>query len=179
MNAPTKHVLVGPKYHLTYFTDGVHLTNEGYRHMGEDYAKVYRRVILEGKAWEPVRPKTVTRAGAVITVKMHVPVPPLALDTTRVSDPGNYGFEYVDDSTLPPEIASVAVTGPDTVTVTLSKAPVAGATKSLRYAYTGTIGANAGPKTGARGNLRDSDKTPSRDGYELFNWCIHFAEVVP
>ena len=54
INAPGKVILVGPKYHLPYGTDGLHLTNEGYRHMGEDYAKVYRRVILEGKPWEPI-----------------------------------------------------------------------------------------------------------------------------
>lgn len=176
--APGKVVLVGPKYHLAYSTDGVHLTNEGYRHMGEDYAKAYRRVILEGKAWEPVRPKTITRAGAVITVKMHVPAPPLVIDTTRVSDPGHYGFEYTDDSGAPPAIASVAVTGPDTVVVTLASAPTGGNAR-LRYAYTGTIGSLAGPTTGPRGNLRDSDATPSPGGYDLFNWCVHFDAAVP
>src|SRR5205085_750635 len=44
--APGKVILVGPKYHLAYAADGVHLTAKGYQHMGEDYAKVYRRVIL-------------------------------------------------------------------------------------------------------------------------------------
>src|SRR5262249_42763558 len=33
-----KIVLVGPKYHLPYASDGIHLTSEGYRHLGEDYA---------------------------------------------------------------------------------------------------------------------------------------------
>lgn len=80
-----KVVLVGAKYHLPYVADGVHLTTEGYQHMGEDYAKVYRRVILEGKPWEPVRPKTVTRAGAVVSVTMHVPAPPLVLEVTTAS----------------------------------------------------------------------------------------------
>ena len=39
---------------------------------GEDYAKAYRRVVLEGKTWEPLRPKSITRTGAVVTVEMHV-----------------------------------------------------------------------------------------------------------
>ena len=34
-------------------------------------------------------------------------------------------------------------------------------------------------QTGARGNLHDSDKTPSRYGNDLFNWCVHFDEAVP
>ena len=176
-NAPGKIVLVGAKYHLPYVADGVHLTNEGYRHMGEDYAKVYRRVILEGQPWEPVRPKTVTRAGAVVTVKMHVPAPPLVLDTTIVSNPGNFGFEWSDGGPTP-TIVSVALSGPDTVVITLSAAP-SGASPRLRYAFTGTSGARGGPTTGPRGNLRDSDKTPSRSGYELYNWCVHFDVPAP
>ncbi len=174
VSAPGKIILVGAKYHLPYVADGVHLTSEGYRHMGEDYAKVYRRVILEGKTWEPVRPQTVTRAGAVITVKMFVPAPPLVIDTAIVSDPGNKGFEWAGG---PETIASVALTGPDTVVITLSAAPAAAG--RLRYAFTGTSGALGGPTTGARGNLRDSDATPSRNGYPLYNWCIHFDEAVP
>jgi hypothetical protein len=27
---------------------------------------------------------------------------------------------------------------------------------------------------GPRGNLRDSDTSPSQYGYELFNWAVHF-----
>jgi len=178
--APGKVVLVGPKYHLAYSADGVHLSNKGYQHMGEDYAKAYRRVVLEGKAWEPLRPQSITRAGRVITVKLVVPAPPLVLDTTRVTNPGNYGFAYTDDSNAPPTIESVALAGPDTLTITLSAAPAATTTKrALRYAYTGTVGALGGPTTGPRGNLRDSDATPSRGGYELFNWCVHFDEAVP
>lgn len=177
VNAPGKIILVGAKYHLPYVNDGVHLTNEGYRHMGEDYAKVYRRVILEGKTWEPVRPKAVTRAGAVVTLKMHVPVPPLVIDTVRVSDPGNYGFEWTDDGPVVPTIVSVAVTGPDTVVVTLSGVP--NANGRIRYAFTGVAGAKGGPTTGPRGNLRDSDATPSRDGYELYNWGVHFDVPSP
>jgi len=173
-----KVVLVGAKYHLPYVSDGVHLTNEGYRHMGEDYAKVYRRVILEGKPWEPVHPKTVTRAGAVVTVTMFVPSPPLVLDTTLVTDPGKFGFEWADDGPSTPTVASVAVTGPDTVVVTLSAVPTA-AHPRLRYAYTGVLGALAGPTTGPRGNLRDSDATPSRGGYPLYNWCVHFEAPAP
>ena len=173
-----KVVLVGAKYHLPYVADGVHLTNEGYRHMGEDYAKVYRRVILEGKPWEPVRPQTVTRAGAVVTVKMYVPATPLVLDTTLVTDPGKFGFEWADDGPATPTVASVALAGPDTVVVTLSAAPT-GANPRLRYAYTGIAGAVAGPTTGPRGNLRDSDATPSRGSYPLYNWCVHFEVPAP
>ncbi len=180
VNNPGKIILVGAKYHLQHVADGVHLESESYQHMGEDYAKAYRRVILEGKPWEPVRPKTVTRSGAVITAKMHAPAPPLVLDTTLVTNPGNFGFEYTDDEdpTTAPKITSVALSGSDTVVITLSKTPTA-ANKRLRYAFTAPVGALGGPTTGARGNLRDSDDTPSRNGYKLYNWAVHFDVASP
>ena len=72
---PGKVIVVGPRYAFSYGPDGVHLTNEGYRQMGEYYARAYRRVVVEHGVWEPLRPKTVTRAGAVITVRFLVPTP--------------------------------------------------------------------------------------------------------
>ncbi len=171
-------ILVGAKYHLPYSPDGLHPTNEGYRHLGEDYAKAYRRVVLEGGSWEPLRPLSVTRSGVVITVRFSVPAPPLVLDTTRVTNPGQFGFEYVDASARPAQIVSVSLTGPDTATITLSEVPTASG-KRLRYAFTAAPGNPAGPATGPRGNLRDSDPTVSRHGYELFNWAVHFDEPVP
>ncbi len=178
VEAPGRVILVGPRYPLLYGPDGVHLTNEGYRLMGEYYAKAYRRVVVEHGTWEPLRPKTIVRAAAVVTVRMHVPSPPLVLDTVRAVDPGNYGFEWTDDGPTTPTIASVAVTAADEVTITLSAVPT-GANRRLRYAFTGTKGAGGGLRTGARGNLRDSDPTPSRHGYELFDWCVHFDEPAP
>jgi hypothetical protein len=175
---PGKVIVVGPRYPFLYGPDGVHLTNEGYRMMGEYYARAYRRVVVEHGTWEPLRPKTVTRTGAIITVRFLVPAPPLVFDTTHASDPGNMGFEYADDGPATPTIAGVALSGPDAVTVTLSAEP-SGANKRMRYAYTGIQGAHAGLQTGARGNLHDSDATPSRNGYALSNWCVHFDEAVP
>ena len=174
---PGKIVLVGAKYHLPYAADGLHLTNVGYQHMGEDYAKVYKHVVLEGKTWEPIRPKKVTRAGKVITVQFFVPSPPLVMDTTIVSDPGKNGFEFAQTGSVV-AIESVAIAGADTVTITLASEPT-GTNQRIRYAFTGTSGAKGGPTTGPRGNLRDSDATPSLGNYPLFNWCIHFDEVVP
>lgn len=173
-----KIILVGPKYHLPYAKDGVHLTAQGYRHMGEDYAKAYRRVVLEGKTWEPLRPASIRRDGATLVVKFLVPSPPLVLDTKNVLDPGDFGFEYTDSSAAPPAIAKVEISGEDAVTITLAREPT-GTGARLRYAFTGHRGLPSGPQTGARGNLRDSDSTRSRSGYALYNWCVHFDEPIP
>jgi lysophospholipase L1-like esterase len=175
---PGKVIVVGPRYPFLYGPDGVHLTNEGYRMMGEYYARAYKRVVVERGTWEPLRPKTVTRAATVVTVRFLVPAPPLVFDTSRAANTGNMGFEYVDDGPSTPTITAVAITATDTVTVSLSAEPT-GTNRRLRYAYTGTKGALAGLQTGAHGNLRDSDSTPSRNGYALFDWCVHFDEAVP
>jgi len=173
-----KVVLVGPKYFLPYAPDGLHLTNEGYRWLGEYYAKAYTKQVIEGQRWEPVRPKQVTRAGKVVTVTFFVPAPPLVLDTTLVKNPGNFGFEVSDDSGAAPAITNVAVTAPDTVQITLAAEPT-GNNRRVRYAYTGNPGHVAGPEEGPRGNLRDSDATVSRHGYKLYDWCVHFDEPMP
>ena len=174
---PDRIIMVGPKYFLPY-VDGLHLTNLGYRWMGEYYAKAYRTVVLEGKPWKPLMPQTVTISGAEITIKFHVPVPPLKLDTTTVTDPGNFGFQYSDDSSAPATIAKVSLKSSTEVLITLDQSPT-GNKRYLSYALEGQPKNWAGPKTGARGNLRDSDSTPSRHGNKLHNWAVHFEVPVP
>lgn len=168
-----KVTVVGPTYVLPYSNDCLHFTGEGERHLGEYFAKAYARTVLEGKRWEPLRPTSVTLSGNVVTAKFLVPSPPLVFDTTLVTDPGNYGFEWFDESGNPPAITKVEIIGTDTVQVTLAAAPT-GNNKRLRYAY--TFRGCSGSGTIARGNLRDSDATPSQAGYELYNWAVHFDE---
>lgn len=173
---PDRVFVVGPKYFLPY-TDGVHLTGDGERWLGEYYAKAYRKVLIDGERWSPVQPREVTRDGAVITIRFEVPAPPLVLDELLVSNPGNFGFEFSDASGAPPAVTEVALVDAVTVRVTLASAPVAG-NRRIRYAHTGVAGQPAGPLTGARGNLRDSDGAASLNGYLLYNWAVHFDEPV-
>ncbi len=177
--APGKVVLVGPSYQLpTDQNDCRHFTNHGQRRLGEYFAKVYARVVFEGKSWEPLRPKAVTRDGAAITVTFHVPAPPLVIDTQRVAEVASYGFTYTDGSGAPPAITSVDVTGPDTVKITLASPPT-GAQKRLLYAQNQVPLTCIGTPFGARGNLRDSDASPSQYGYDLHNWAVNFDVAVP
>lgn len=175
---PDRIFLVGPKYFLRYVSDGVHLTASSQRRLGEYYARVYERVLLDGEPWRPLMPIEVELESDAIDVRFHVPTPPLVLDTVAVTDPGHYGFEYWDDSETPPTITAVAITAEDTVRITLSEAPTA-LERRIRYAYTGLPNADAGPDTGPRGNLRDSDPLLGTNGIPLHNWSVHFDEPVP
>lgn len=193
VRAPGKVLLVTPGYVFPGRGDCLHYSNHGYRRLGEYFAKVYARVVFGGETWEPVRPKSIARAGAVITVKYFVPNPPLVLDTVQIApidpakDPlGKMGFDVWDDGARV-AIASVAVTAPDTVTITLAAAPK-GVGMRLTYAQnqdTNPATRCIGSPNGARGNLRDSDTWPSYyagpDGqpYTLQNWGVMFDAPIP
>jgi hypothetical protein len=175
---PAKTILVCPKYFLPYALPlGLHLSNHGYRWLGQYYGKAYKRVVIDGAAWTPLKPASITRLGALITARFDVPVPPLVLDTNLVSDPGHYGFEYFDESPAPPAITGVEITDLDTVQITLAAVPT-GAHQRLRYAYTGVPGNAGGPLTGPRGNLHDSDPEVSFNCDPLYNWCVHFDKPI-
>jgi hypothetical protein len=163
-NNPTKIFLVTPKYIFNYQTDGIHLTAADEKLLGQYYAKALAS-ILSGAGWKPLWPISATRSGSVITIVFNVPKGDLALDTSLVVNPGNYGFEYTDASGSPPAISSVQVTARDTVKINLASTP-SGSSKKVRYAFTGVSGNNAGRLTGARGCLRDSDG----------NYCVTFSE---
>jgi hypothetical protein len=177
--APGKVILIGPSYFMQLNqSDCNHFTSEGVRTLGEYFAKVYAHVVLGGQTWEPLRPRTVTRAGNVITARFHVPKPPLVIDTTRVAAAASYGFSFRDSTgAAAPQITGVAITGPDTVQITLAATPT-GTNQRLQYAMNQVPNTCIGTPNGARGNLRDSDDTPSRLGKSLHNWAVHFDEAV-
>jgi hypothetical protein len=136
-----------------------------------------KQVLIDGTAWKPLSPTSVSRTDNVITATFHVPVPPLQFDTTLVLPKANQGFEYFDNSAVPPTITNVQIVG-NTVRITLSATPT-GANKRLRYAYTGTVGHVGANQSGSpRGNLRDSDATPSLYGNPLYNWAVTFDKPV-
>ncbi|HID2663097.1 sialate O-acetylesterase [Klebsiella pneumoniae] len=170
-----------PTYVFPYNSDGVHMPGNSYRWMGCYFGKAIYHILTEN-AWKPLQPESVYRNGRVVTVVMHVPVSPLVLDTDMVSNPGDYGFEvWGDTDGARKTIQSVTVSG-NRVTLVLDADP--GQTVVVKYAQ-GAQGANAGPTTGARGNLRDSDSTLAycRDvtatdpnsPYKLYNWCPIFS----
>jgi hypothetical protein len=180
---PQAIILVGPKYFLDYTpaslqfgVDGIHLTAVSEQLLGEYYGKAYKRTVIDGVPWKPVYPTKVGIAGSIITATFNVPAPPLVLDALRVTNPGNFGFEYSDNTRDPPAITSVVLYGQDQVRVTLNKVPTATAgNRFLSYAWTGRLGNLAGPKSGPRGNLRDSDETVGQYSHQrLFNWCVTF-----
>jgi len=204
---PSKTVLVCPKYMLPYLADAIHVTNIGYRWLGEYYAKAYYHHVILGESWSPLRPVEVTRTNTVITITFAGVVGRLVFDTNAVANPqgtifdrhgspvgdvafakvGPYGFEYCDEVgagapwSCSTYVASVSLMSSNRVAITLNQEP-AGARRFIRYAYTAldvADGGQSGPLLGPRGCLRDTDPTPSICGNTLYNWCVHFDKACP
>ena len=183
---PTKIFLVTPKYLFDY-CDAVHFTGPALRRLGEYYGKVMKKVLVDGEAWKPLSPSSVSITANVITVNFNVPVAPLQFDTVKVMSTAKYGFEYYD-ATNSATITNVAIGSNGTsVIVTLSNTPT-GSNKKIAYAYSsslpGGLGGGRNVTGSPKGNLRDSDTTPAlyttglptNFGTELNNWCVHFIK---
>jgi len=178
---PTKIIPVGAGYFMPHDADGVHRdTGTEYAWMGEYTAKAFYQHVVQGIQWYPLYPTSIVRVGATITVSFAGRVGNLVLDTTNVSDPGNYGFEWSQTGGTARTISSVALGGSNTqVIITLIGDPGSPSAQRLRYAYTGTAGNSGGPTTGPRGCLRDSDpEIGTTTGRNLYNWCLHFDKAV-
>src|SRR5450432_1000040 len=74
-------VCSGPKYQYPS-AEGIHLTTDGYQQLGEKYGQVYYERVVLGKNWQPLQPVAIERKDAVITIRFHVPAPPLVWETT-------------------------------------------------------------------------------------------------
>lgn len=168
-------------YVMPYNSDGIHMPPNSYRWLGAYFGKVMDWMLTSGRTdWKPVQPEAIYRNGRVITIKFHVPVKPLVFDTTLVTNPGNYGFKVFNSANVEQTISSVSIVNGDTVKIVLNAAPTSNVT--VKYAQGTGNDTNAGPTTGARGNLRDSDATVAKvldlttgQPYPLQNWCPIFS----
>ena len=160
MNHPRLICIACPEYVMAH--GSIHMTADGYRHLGSMMAKAAYQIVVEGKWWWPLMPVTTTLSGDTITIEYQVPYGPIVLDTSVVSDPGNFGFNFSDSAGT--KISGVAVTGDAEITLTLSQASAGG---MLSYALVTPSkvltpeGQGYGPQAGPRGCVRDSDPAVS------------------
>lgn len=154
---PDRFVCTGPKYQYEGSGDGVHLVVEGYQALGEKTGQVYFERLVLGRDWRPLSPLAATAKGRVVSVRFHVPVPPLVWDETLPEPyawPYGRGFELFAGSERI-GIAGVELDG-DTVHVVARR----DLPEALTVAYAMTSSGHPMP-THSRayrwGRLRDSD----------------------
>ena len=173
-DTPAKFLLVGPKYQHPY-VDGVHLTGNGARRMWQDFGRAIAGWYVYG-AWTFMgKGASASRSGTTVTVTIPETdggtpgggwVSPMVIDTTLVTDPGNYGVSYVDGGGSPVTVSAVSLVGANQIQFTIASA-VAG---TVRFGTVGTPGADAGPSTGPRTCFRDSLSETYADGAAAYNW---------
>lgn len=127
--------MVGPTYMLPnaensyYFSknklvhgDGIHLTADGERWLGEQFGKVMRKVIIEGKEWKPLRPLEAwyDKNRKAVFIRYQVPEVPIVIDTSFLpkQDTG-LGFRIYDEKNQDYSIKEVDIVGDDTVQILL------------------------------------------------------------
>lgn len=169
MTYPTRIRLIGPQYWCSYFyTDGVHMLARGYRLCGE-YGGRELLALRNSTASGAFYATAATYSSGVLTVTMNRAV---TLDTTLVSDPGQYGLDLLAaDGTTNIALSSISVSG-STITATPATAPTVGA--KVGIARLSTVGNAAGPTTGLRSCFRDASTDLAGDGTtHLYNWACH------
>lgn len=178
---PGDIICSGPKYQYPYASDFTHLTAQGYDLLGEKYGQVYFQKVVLGQDWQPLQPLSLSISGNVISVKFHVPVPPLVLDADSVTPPpqqavpewmNGHGFE-VTSAGAPATIQSVQIAGDDTVQITVGDVP-GSLNSAVSYAFTANATAMPGG-TVRWGQLHDSDPfVGSTTGLGQTNHCVAF-----
>ncbi|CAH5307770.1 TPA: hypothetical protein ACXGF0_003524 [Klebsiella pneumoniae] len=153
------------------YSDGEHLTSAGYRTEGEVIGTVVGGWINDNSKSSLVPVESgVVQSGNTITIPVAGCVGNLVIDTTRVVNPGNYGFLITGGT-----IASVTVEGADeTARIVITKTDNT-ATTRISYAETGIAGQSPGAITGSRGCIHDSQSGTSLAGLPLYNDLAVFA----
>ncbi|CAI2439770.1 sialate O-acetylesterase [Serratia ficaria] len=179
----------GPNY-MFAGSDNVHKTNHGYRQMGLQAEKAIRHHMTTGEKFRPLEPISFRRISDTVALgRFHVPVLPMVFDDSVVTQlpDGQNGIEAFDDDGRVPLTSTEIIAGSQ-LKVTASR-PFVGEVY-IAAGYTpdnrGPITDNrykewfAGPVTGVRTTLRDSDTTKTEltglDGkpYPRQNYCVHF-----
>lgn len=168
----SKVFLACPAYQFDY-ADSLHLTATSYKWLGAYYGLVYKRIKVDKIDWQPLKPISSTRQGAVLNVKFHVPVQPLVLETSLIPAQSQHGFTLVDSGGNNIAISSVSVIHGDTIKIVAASSIPAGA--KLRYGFNSATG--KGSYVGGCGNLRDSQGEEiiySAINKPMHNWCVVF-----
>ena len=176
----------GATYHLDTKgpnAEGVgnlHFVSESQDWLGAYFGVAYKRTIIDGEKFEPLKPTKASHSGKILYVKFNVPQRPLVFDTERLTEAPNKGFKLYTEGKEEKTITEVAVISPDTVKIVCADDVLI----SDRLTY-GKITDDAFQwASDNHGNLRDSqgDHIQYESGagtmLPLHNWCVIFDKTI-
>lgn len=165
--------LVQPMYMYDY-ADNAHLLGFDSKICGYRFGIAIEQELITGKKFEPLWSKDHALQGGIANI-WYDPVGKLALDTSIVSNPGNYGISAIDPDGNPLTITEVSV-HLDRLRVRASTGIPAGSKIRLGF-IGGTTGQLPSRTTGPRCCLRDSQGDnikfdPNGIAYRMDNYAI-------
>lgn len=177
---PDKFIMVGPRYPFATADGLVHLNAVSHRLHGAQFGRAYRTVIVESGTYKPLYCTAAHLTGSNIVLTFDGNTGNLTLDTVNVTDPGTYGFRFAQTGGNSVSISSVTVTASNQVTTALSAAPTGTGQMITIAEDCGTD--DAGPTTGPRCCLRDSDtdvetiydpNSNTTADHPMWKWACH------
>ena len=178
LTAPLGDYMAAPYYAVPDNGPGNgHLTNDGYRWIGNATGRVLHKLMDRGEGWLPLYVTRASYRGSQILLECHTPEPPLqiqpaytGIDASTLTTYADLGFRSGDDLSNF-AILSVQVLN-STILLTVNRAVDATLHPWIQY----------GDKTnhGGNGNICDSDPFQSLDpfstggAYPMWNWLAQF-----
>ncbi|MFP8218759.1 hypothetical protein ACLHXY_26645 [Klebsiella quasipneumoniae] len=165
--------LAQPMYMYDYY-DTAHLLGFDSKICGYRFGLAIEQEMLTGKKFEPLWSKDVILQGGIGNI-FYDPVRGLSLDTSLVTDPGNYGMSLLDPDDNPLTLTEVSV-HLDRLRIRASGGIPAGS--KLRIGFTGgTTGTLPSRTNGPRCCLRDNQGDiikydPNGIAYRMDNYAI-------
>ncbi|EPY2139217.1 hypothetical protein ACXARS_003457 [Klebsiella quasipneumoniae] len=165
--------LVQPMYMYDYY-DTAHLLGFDSKICGYRFGLAIEQEMLSGKKFEPLWSQDISLQGGIANI-WYEPVGKLVLDTSIVTDPGNYGVSAIDPDGNALTITEVSV-HLDRLRVRASGGIPAGS--KIRLGFTGgTTGTLPSRTNGPRCCLRDSQGDtikfdPTGVAYRMDNYAI-------
>lgn len=163
----------GPTYPYDFARERIHIDGTSHQLHGQLVALTALDIIRGRNLQRGLLPEETSYKDKEITIKFHVPCPPLILDTLHVTPPTHYGFSVITPDNN--DIVQTVSLQNDCVYIQCSEQPKG---CKVRYAINGER-MKSGRQHGPRGNLRDSQGEHLKaflngKNYPLHNWCWQF-----
>ena len=172
-NVPTAHIAT-PCYPFQT-SNSPHLTALGYKLHGAYFGAAFKKIAINGEAWQPLSPQIVSVDGPNILVRLNVPHGPVVADTINVTNTNPakaaYGFVLYDAAGQTIDIdGAVSITQDNDILIRAGRDLKPGFMLNYGDLVDGTGG----------GNIRDSqgDAYIFNGGglnYPMHNWLVVFS----
>ncbi|MDO5642180.1 MAG: hypothetical protein Q4G26_07300 [Paracoccus sp. (in: a-proteobacteria)] len=186
LDNPGKIACAGPHYWIPRLdsegsSDGLHPTAAGRRAPGHNYGRAMNALWASG-GYLPLHVSAAVRSGTTVELTFAGNNGPLVIDTTAVTPApdGHHGITWHQVGGNSPNVIEAAITGANTMRVTLDTAPAGYSRSAIHVAsnvgdrdVSDPLFAHYGPVNGPRSNIRDSAPTLGHGAEPLYNWACH------